>query len=66
MKKLNRLCIYPKDVQVITGRSLAYSRNLLKQLRLQLGKSRCDFVTIEEFCRYKGLSYEEVKKIIES
>lgn len=66
MRKLNRLCIYPKDVQLITGRSLGSCRMLLNQLRGALGKQRKDFVTVEEFCRYKGLDYEEVCKILKN
>lgn len=64
MKKINRICIYPKDVQAITGRSLNFSRLLLREMRRELGKGKNDFITIEEFCRYKRISYEEVKKIL--
>ena len=64
MKKFNRICIYPKDVQAITGRSLNFSRLLLREMRRELGKGKNDFITIEEFCRYKGISYEEVRKIL--
>ncbi|AZI23380.1 hypothetical protein EIH07_10195 [Chryseobacterium taklimakanense] len=64
MKKINRICIYPKDVQAITGRSLNFSRLLLREMRKELGKGKNDFITIEEFCRYKGISYEEVRKIL--
>lgn len=64
MRKLNRICIYAKDVQAITGRSLNFSRLLLKEMRKELGKGKSDFITIEEFCRYKGLNCEEVRNTL--
>ena len=63
-KRRHRLCIYPKDIQLITGRSICYSRNLLNTLRLQLGKGKKDFVTIEEFCTLMGINYESVVDMI--
>lgn len=66
MKKLNRLCIYTKDVQIITGRSLSYARMLLNKIRKELGKGSKDLVTIQEFCTYTNLNYEEVFKILNS
>ena len=66
MKKFNRLIIYPKDVQIITGRSLAHARLLLKALRADLGKKNKDLVTIQEFCIYTNLNYDEVFKILNS
>lgn len=60
MKKVIRLMIYPKDVQAITGRSLSYSRMLLKGLRREMGKRKNELVTIQEFCAYANLNYEEV------
>lgn len=57
---MNRLCIYPKDIQIITGRSDRYGRNLIKKIKEHLKKQQHQFVTIEEFCQYTGLQHEVV------
>lgn len=62
--KMTRLCIYPKDVQRITGRSLGYSRTLLAELRKKLGKDRKDFISVAEFCTYTGLNQDDVCTMI--
>lgn len=36
--KITRACIYPKDVQCITGRSERYGRRLLKEIREHFDK----------------------------
>lgn len=61
---MTRLCIYPKDVQVITGRSERWGRILLKKIKEQFSKQEHQFVTVEEFCKYTGLSIDDVKKRI--
>ncbi len=61
---MTRLCIYPKDVQVITGRSERWGRILLKKIKEQFSKQDHQFVTVEEFCKYTGLSIDDVKKRI--
>ncbi|MBX2888017.1 MAG: hypothetical protein KF829_05140 [Ferruginibacter sp.] len=55
-----RLCIYPKDVQRITGKSERYGRMLLQKIREHFQKEEHQFITIEEFCRYTGFEKEEV------
>lgn len=59
-----RLCIYPKDVQRITGRSERYSRDLLKRIRTALNKPENHFLTIEEFCHYTGLHPDDIQHLI--
>ncbi|WP_206106591.1 hypothetical protein [Ilyomonas limi] len=61
---MERLCIYPKDVQVITGRSERYGRNVIKKIREQLNKQTHQFITIEEFCDYTGLCVTTVKQTL--
>lgn len=61
---MTRLCIYPKDVQVITGRSERWGRILLKKIKEQFSKQDHQFVTVDEFCKYTGLSIDDVKKRI--
>jgi hypothetical protein len=62
--ELNRSCIYPKDVQRITGKTDRYGRKLLKKIKDKLKKGDHQFVTIEEFSDYLGLSPELVKSYI--
>ena len=59
---MNRLCIYPKDIQVITGRSDRYGRNLIKKIKDHFKKQQHQVVTVDEFCQYMGLQPETVAK----
>ncbi|QNS41714.1 hypothetical protein H0S70_01590 [Chryseobacterium manosquense] len=63
-KPPQRLCIYPKDIVRITGKSERFSRDLIQRIRLKLGKEEHHFITIEEFCNYVGLQEEKVKELI--
>src|SRR6218665_2789395 len=60
--KLSRLCIYPKDIQILTGKSERYGRYLIKKIKESLHKHPSQMVTVEEFCRYTGLPLETVAK----
>ncbi len=44
-----RACIYPKDIQRITGRSERYGRKLLNDIKNYFGKESYQFITIKEF-----------------
>ena len=59
-----RLCVYPKDVQRITGKSERYSRMLLQKVKECFNKQEHQFVSIEEFCSYTGLKQEQVQPLI--
>lgn len=59
-----RLCIYPKDVQLITGKSERYSRMLLQKVKEKFSKEEHQFVSIEEFCNYTGLKVEQVQPLL--
>ena len=61
---MNRSCIYPKDVQRITGKSERYSRKLLKKIKADLQKGEHQFISIEEFAQYTGLTSDLVKAYI--
>lgn len=58
--RVDRIIIYPKDVQRITGKSERYGRILLKRIKNHLKKDEHQFVSIEEFCTYTGLKDEQV------
>ncbi|MDG1729438.1 MAG: hypothetical protein P8I04_06155 [Algibacter sp.] len=59
-----RACIYPKDIQRITGRSERYGRKLLKDIRNFFGKESYQFITIKEFAEYSGIEEEVVNKYL--
>ena len=59
-----RLCIYPKDVQRITGKSERYGRTLLLKIRENLNKQDHQFISIEEFCLYTGLKVDQVQHLL--
>ncbi len=61
---LTRICIYPKDVQRITGKSERYGRMLLQKIRTHFNKEEHQFITVEEFCLYTGLKEEHVNSYI--
>ena len=59
-----RLCIYPKDVQRITGKSERYGRMLLNKIKEYFANEEHQFVSIEEFCNYTGLKQEHVQPLL--
>nr|WP_042296557.1 hypothetical protein [Nonlabens ulvanivorans] len=61
---MKRICLYPKDVQIITGRSERYGRNVISDIKLLLKKEKHQLVTIEEFCSYMGLEISKVEPLI--
>lgn len=59
---MERMTIYPKDIQRITGKSDRYGRSLLRKIKSHFNKQEHQFVTIEEFCIYTGLKEEIVNQ----
>ncbi len=59
-----RLCIYPKDIQRITGKSYRQSIRLLQRIRKDFNKLENEFVSVEEFCTYTSLKHEQVITLI--
>jgi hypothetical protein len=59
-----RVCIYPKDIQLITGKSYRQSIRILQRIRKDLNKLQNELVSIEEFCEYTSLKYELVAPLI--
>lgn len=45
-----RIIIYPKDVQILTGKSYRQSLRLFKKAKAYFGKSKHDLLSYEEFC----------------
>ena len=55
---------YPKDVQLITGRSERYGHSLLSKIRKFYRKKSHQYVTLDEFSEFSGIPLEEVEKYI--
>lgn len=63
MKK-HRLIIYPKDIQLITGKCERSAQLFLNHIKSKLGKNKNQFLSIKEFCQFTGLNDEDVLKLI--
>jgi hypothetical protein len=59
-----RVCIYPKDIQLITGQSYRQSTRLMHKIKEALKKQKHELLSITEFCEYTGLKYEEIIHLI--
>lgn len=62
--KTDRICIYPKDIQRITGRSERYGRKLVSDIKIYFGKQPHQFITAEEFAEYSGLDVEKIEEYL--
>ena len=51
---MERICIYPKDVQIVTGKSERWGREIIKKIKSKFNKEDHQLVTIDEFCSYLG------------
>ena len=58
---LQRAVVYATDVGKITGRQPRTARRLLQQIRKKLGKTKQQFITVEEFADYTGINEELVR-----
>ena len=65
VKVCSRIIIYPKDVEIITGRKHSTACRLLREIRQAAGKAKHHFVTIVEFCLYTGLKEDLVREFLQ-
>ena len=61
---MSRICIYPKDVQVVTGKSERYGRTIINKIKERLNKEAHQLVTIDEFCDFMGFETSKVQGLI--
>ena len=61
---MERLCIYPKDIQIVTGKSERYGRRLIRKIKEKFSKERHQLVTLDEFCVYMGFEVSKVKQLL--
>jgi hypothetical protein len=64
MSTTKRICIYPKDIVRITGKSERYARKLIDKMKIQLSKNENQFISVDEFCQFTGLKIEQVQPLI--
>lgn len=62
--RITRACIYPKDIQCITGRSERYGRKLLNDIKAHFGKQPHQFITSDEFAEYSGIKLDIVNEYL--
>lgn len=56
----------PKDIQRITGYCYKTSVKMHRRIRENVGKRMGQFVTIDDFCAYTGLTREDAKVLDEA
>jgi hypothetical protein len=59
--EVKRVCIYPKDIQRITGKSYRQSIRMMQKIRTDLNKLENELLSIDEFCQYTSLKYGQVE-----
>jgi len=64
MSTTKRICIYPKDIMRITGKSEKFSRSLMAKIKKSLQKNKDQMVSVTEFCEFTGLKADEVLSLI--
>lgn len=62
MKNLKRIIIYPKDIQLLTGKSYRQSLKIYNQVKTQLGKSKDDLLGLKEFCATCKININEFEE----
>jgi hypothetical protein len=60
-----RLVIFTRDVQNITGLKERAARNLLVKIKIAFSKSSKAYVTIDEFCTFTEIPEERVMEHIQ-
>ena len=60
--RTNRLCIYAKDISVITGKGIRSSQKMLREIKHTLKKQDHQYVSVKEFAEYTGIELELVTK----
>jgi len=61
---MRRICIYPKDIARITGKSYRQSLRIYNTIKRISGKQRHQLLSVEEVCEYLGLDKEQIKTVI--
>lgn len=60
----SRLVIYPKDIQLITGKSHRSAQNMLRNIRIALHKEKDQLISFTEFCQFTGMKEDMVYEFL--
>ena len=55
-----RICVYPSDVAMVTGKGMRKSREIINTIKRKLRKEPHQYISIRELSVYLGLEYEDV------
>ncbi|WP_338396143.1 hypothetical protein [Fulvitalea axinellae] len=61
---MKRIVIYPKDIQIVTGKSPSGARRELREVRKALGKGDHQYVTLEEYAEHSGIGLQKLEKVV--
>jgi len=64
-KKPNRIMIYPRDIQNITGKKPRTATKIYNDIKGHFGKMKSDFLTVNELCQYWKIDIETVKAFLD-
>jgi hypothetical protein len=64
-KKPNRIMVYPRDIQNITGKKPRTATRIYNQIKGHYGKMKNDLLTVMEVCDYWKLNIETVKAFLD-
>lgn len=60
--KNRRTCIYPKDISVLLGKSYKQAVRIFGNIRSAYGKKSHQYLSIQEFAEYTGLSEDVIMR----
>jgi hypothetical protein len=60
----DKIIITPKDIQRMVGYCYKTSAKMHRQIRQYCGKAAHQFVTMEDFCAFTGLTLENAGKML--
>ena len=64
MKPFIRKVIYPKDIQIYTGKSRYTAYRILERVKKELSKGKEDLVTVYEFCKVMKVDEGAMMEVI--
>lgn len=59
---MNRICIYTKDVQIITGKSDKTARAIINKIRKNNNKQKDQPITVQELATFLGVKIDEIER----
>jgi len=57
---MKKICIFPKDAAQLIGISEREAQRLFQEMRLAYNKKKHQYITVKEFCKYTGITEEEI------